>query len=216
MNAAGAGMVAPDLLPGLLGHELRNPLASALTGVMLARDLLDDGDPRAGALDGVLRDLDRMTALIDGWLALARGSAPERRRIAVDGLLADVARRHRAELLACPSDVATVGNRVLLERVFDNLCDNARRAGAASIRIAAQLDGDDGIAIHVEDDGSGVAPEHAQRIFVPGWSRTGGNGLGLHAVATTLAMHGGAVRCVPLAHGTRFTLTLRRAAAELP
>jgi hypothetical protein len=59
-------------LPGLLGHELRNPLASALTGAMLARDMVDGRDSRAVVLDGVLKDLDCMTSLIDGWLAMAR------------------------------------------------------------------------------------------------------------------------------------------------
>ena len=49
-----------DRLPGLLAHELRNPLASAMTGAMLARDMVDEGDPRATVLDGVLRDLDRV------------------------------------------------------------------------------------------------------------------------------------------------------------
>lgn len=207
--------VASDRLPGLLGHELRNPLASAVTGAMLARDLVDDDDPRAQALDGVLRDLDRMTALIDGWLAMARGSAPRLQPVPIDELLAAIARRHRAEVLCCPPGTRAVGNRVLLERVLDNLCENARRAGAATIRIAAQHCGD-AVAIHVEDDGRGVAPEHVDDIFTPGWSGTGGTGLGLLAVATTLAAHGGTVRCVPLPRGTRFTLTVARADEDMP
>jgi signal transduction histidine kinase len=82
--------VAGSRLPGLLGHELRNPLASAMTGAMLARDMVDADDPRAAVLDGVLRDLDRMTALIDGWLAMARGvgSGTGMTRLRVDDLLA--------------------------------------------------------------------------------------------------------------------------------
>lgn len=202
--------IAPERLPGLLGHELRNPLASAVTGAMLVRDLVDDGDPRALALDGVLRDLDRMTALIDGWLAMARGTAPRQRPVRVDDLLADAAARHRAELLCCPAETVVAGDHVLLDRVLDNLCENARRAGAATIRIAAQHRGDD-VAIHVEDDGRGIAAEHVEHVFTPGWSGTGGSGLGLFAVATTLAAHGGTVSCVPLPRGTRFTITLRRA-----
>ena len=89
--------VASDRLPGLIGHELRNPLASALTGAMLARDMIDADDPRATVLDGVLRDLDRMTGLIDGWLQLAREQQPASSRLDVEELLQQVAERQRAE-----------------------------------------------------------------------------------------------------------------------
>jgi signal transduction histidine kinase len=203
--------VAGSRLPGLLGHELRNPLASAMTGAMLARDMVDADDPRAAVLDGVLRDLDRMTCLIDGWLAMARGSGTGSSsgdtRLLVADLLDHAVRRHRAELVCCPDDAAVRGNRVLLERVLDNLCENARNAGAAAIRIAAQQSGA-AVSIHVEDDGDGIAPDDVERIFAPGWSRGGGTGLGLFAAATTLAAHRGSVRCQPLLRGTRFTITL--------
>ncbi|MFN6192232.1 MAG: sensor histidine kinase, partial [Planctomycetota bacterium] len=70
--------VAPELLAGVLGHELRNPLASALTGALATRELLDDDDPRAALVDGVVRDLQRAAALADGWLAAARGRGEAR------------------------------------------------------------------------------------------------------------------------------------------
>ncbi len=205
--------VASDRLPGLLGHELRNPLASAMTGVMLTREMIDACDPRAPVLDGVLRDLDRMTALIDGWLALARIGRTETTMVNVDELVQTVAARHAAEVVSCPAESVVPGNRTLLEGALDNLCENARQAGARTIRIAAQSLGAE-VSIHVEDDGAGVAREHVERIFVAGWSTRGSTGLGLFAVATTVKAHHGRVRCVPLARGTRFTITLPLAAAR--
>ncbi len=204
--------VPSDRLPGLLGHELRNPLASAMTGAMLAREMVDADDPRGAVLDGVLRDLDRMTGLLDGWLALARAGRAPQRTLEVAELLQAVVARHGAELVHCPAGLAIDGNRALLERALDNLCENARQAGAGSIRLAVQ--GGDQVVIHVEDDGRGVPPEHRERIFAPGWSSGSGAGLGLWAVAATVAAHRGQVRCVPLARGTRFTLTLPHAAAR--
>jgi signal transduction histidine kinase len=201
---------AAERLPGMLGHELRNPLASALTGAMLVRDMVDADDPRAALLDGVLRDLDRITALTDGWLALARGGGCARRRLDVAALLRGLAARHGAHVVACEPGASVDGDGVLLERAFDNLCENARHAGARTIRIALQAVGDE-LAVHVEDDGVGVPREHAERIFTAGWSSRGGAGLGLHAVAATVTAHGGHVRCVPLPRGTRFTVTLPRA-----
>ncbi|MBL9076273.1 MAG: HAMP domain-containing histidine kinase [Planctomycetes bacterium] len=205
--------VAPERLPGLIGHELRNPLASALTGAMLVRDMIDDGDPRAAVVDGVLRDLDRIGALLDGWLRLARGQRTEQRTFAVDEMVAAAAARHGAEVVhGCP-DAALCGDRGLLERALDNLCENARHAGARRIRLAAQTLGGE-VTIHVEDDGVGIPADHLPHVFAPGWSSRGGAGLGLHAVQTIVEAHRGHVRCLPLPRGTRFSLTLPLAAAR--
>lgn len=199
--------IAAERLPGVLGHELRNPLASAMTGVMLARDMVDDSDPRAAVLDGVLGDMDRMTALIDGWLAMARGASAPRQTLAVAQLLRRVADRHGAELVSCDGDQAVLGSAAMLERALDNLIENARQAGARTVRLAVQsLDGE--VTVHIEDDGCGVDAAQLEKLFNPGWSGRGGSGLGLFAVATTVAAHQGRVECQPLARGTRFSVTL--------
>lgn len=201
-------------LPGLLGHELRNPLASAMTGAMLARDMIDSDDPRAVVLDGVLNDLDRMTGLIDGWLAMARDQPGTQTRVDIEDLLTKVATAQRIEVVCAPPAFEVIGNRFLLERAIENLCENARNAGATKIRIAAQHDGSH-VDIHVEDDGRGIDAGDAERIFEAGCSRSGSTGLGLHAVATTVAACRGEVRCVPLPAGTRFTISLPRAELAL-
>ncbi|HEX6812175.1 MAG TPA: HAMP domain-containing sensor histidine kinase [Planctomycetota bacterium] len=208
MNPIEAGHLA-----GLLGHELRNPLAAAMTRVLLAREMVDAGDPRAPVLDGALRDLERLSSLFDGWLAIARTGRPQHATVDVCELLASVARRCGAEVVCCRGEPVVSGNRALLERALDNLCDNARHAGAHSIRLAAQSDGHE-VDIHVEDDGEGIAPEDVDRIFAAGWSSRGSTGLGLYAVARTVESLSGRLRCVPLTGGTRFTITLPHAAAS--
>jgi len=203
--------IPADRLPGVLGHELRNPLASAMTGVMLTREMVDADDPRGPVLDGVLRDLDRITQLIDGWLRLTRTGAVQSSPVALDQLIEAVAGRHGAEFVSRCPDAVVAGDRCLLERALDNLVENARHAGALHVRLAVQcLDGQ--ASIHVEDDGRGIPAEHLGRVFAPGWSGRGGNGLGLYTVASTVQAHHGQVRCVPLARGTRFTIQLPLAA----
>ncbi len=196
-----------DRLPGLLGHELRNPLASAMTGAMLLREMVDADDPRTGVLEGVLRDLDRVSQLTDGWLSLAKAGNVKNKRVAVDTVVRTVAARHGADVVVSPSGHEVNGNPALLERALDNLCENAKQAGASKIRIAVQSLGGD-VTIHVEDDGRGVRGEDAERVFTAGWTSADGAGLGLFAVATTVAAHRGSVRCVPLPRGTRFSLSL--------
>lgn len=208
---------AADLLPGVLAHELRNPLASAMTGVLVARDLVDDDDPRAAVLDGAVRDLQRVADLTDGWLALARGRAVAAGVADLDEALAAVATCHGADLAptqASPSAPALVaGHPALLERLFDNLCDNARRAGARSLRLTSLRRADDYV-VHVDDDGAGVAAADVERVFQPGWSSRGGAGLGLCAVAATAQAFGGSVRCEPQPRGSRFTVVLPAAVAR--
>lgn len=199
--------IAPDRLPGVLGHELRNPLASAMTGVMLVREMVDTDDPRASLLDSTLRDLDRMTQLIDGWLRLARTGTTASRHVAVDALVAEVAARHGAQVVARCDAAQVRGDHSLLARALDNLLENATQAGARTLRLAVQCLGED-VLIHVEDDGCGVPADQVEALFRPGWSGRGGHGLGLYAVANTVAAHLGRVRCVPLQRGTRFTITL--------
>ncbi|MEO6597266.1 MAG: HAMP domain-containing sensor histidine kinase [Planctomycetota bacterium] len=205
--------LAASRLPGVLGHELRNPLASAMTGVMLVREMVDSDDPRAQVLDGALRDLDRLTGIIDGWLAMVRTGRPTSSLVSIDQLVRTVAGRHGAEVLCCPVDASVEGNAALLERAVDNLCENARQAGARAIRIAVQCLGTE-VSIHLEDDGRGIPREQLDRIFTTGWSSRGGVGLGLHVVGTTIEAHRGSIRCVPLARGTRFSITLPLAATR--
>jgi signal transduction histidine kinase len=198
---------ASQHLPGLIAHELRNPLASAMTGAMLAREMVDGEDPRAPVLDGVLRDLDRLTRLLDGWLRVARAANTVGETIEVDLLVADAAARGGVQVVSRSPGTCIAGDRDLLARSFDNLFENARKAGAGSIRIAVQtLPGE--VEIHVEDDGRGIARADAERVFEAGWSGSGGAGLGLFAVASTVEAHGGRVRCQPLVRGTRFSITL--------
>ncbi|MCA8948706.1 MAG: HAMP domain-containing histidine kinase [Planctomycetes bacterium] len=200
-------------LPGVLGHELRNPLASAVTAVSLLGEMIDPDDPRHPMVERALLDLDRVSALIDGWLRLSRTGAVTREPIEVDALLLHAKHRHGAAIVSDRLGSAIDGDRVLLDRVLDNLLDNARQAGATSLRIAAQKLGDE-VSIHVEDDGPGIAENDLPRIFDPGWSGRGGNGLGLHAVAATMRAHGGSISCVRLGKGTRFTLRLPVARLE--
>jgi two-component system osmolarity sensor histidine kinase EnvZ len=205
--------VAPERLPGLIGHELRNPLASAMTGALLARDMVDDADPRAPVIDGVLRDLDRMNGLLDGWLNVARGKRTRRELVTVDELVAATAARHGVQVLSACPDAHLSCDRALLERALENLFENARNAGAKSVRAAVQtLAGQ--VTIHVEDDGGGIAADQLPQLFTAGFSGRGGTGLGLYAVQTTVAAHGGDVRCVALSRGTRFSITLPLAAAQ--
>jgi len=89
----------------------------------------------------------------------------------------------------------------LMERVLDNLVNNALRYSESTVQIALRHDGARASLI-VEDDGPGIEPEARERIFEPfvrlDPSRdraTGGCGLGLAIVRSIAQAMGGEVVC---------------------
>lgn len=213
MTAIGGGLERRqrDLL-GIVGHELRNPLAAVLTGVSVAAEMTDPDDPRAQFLDLALADLHRLTALLDGCLLLGsvRRPAPGD---AVDlaALANDVARRYAEGFVTVRGGgrpIIVVGEAALLERVLENLVDNASAVGARAVSILISDDGDDRAAVHVGDDGPGVPAELAGRLFEPFVSGRGSSGLGLAIVAQIVDAHGGDVRLLPSVRGALFRIEL--------
>jgi two-component system OmpR family sensor kinase len=191
---------------GDAAHELRSPVAAirAQAEVAVAHP---DPDLAGVTLEDVAAEAQRLSALLDDLLALARSDAGERLPAEpVD--LAEVARHaaHRAGhgeaavritapapaiLHAAPSDVA---------RVLDNLLANAVRHAQHTVRVAV-LPGIDEVRVLVDDDGDGVPAEHRERVFdrfhrVQGDRNrsSGGTGLGLALVAETVRRYGGTTR----------------------
>lgn len=87
----------------------------------------------------------------------------------------------------------------LMERVLDNLVNNALRYSEQRLRIGLWFDGDDA-CLQVEDDGPGIPPEERERVFEPfvrlDPSRdraTGGCGLGLAIVHSIAVAYQGQV-----------------------
>jgi signal transduction histidine kinase len=200
-------------LAAVLGHELRNPLASALAGVGLCCEMIDAADPRRRVLDGAVADLERMARLLDAWLAFARTGRPDRRTVAVRSLFTAAAARGHGRVTFDAADAAVAGDATLLERALENLVENALHAGATAVRLSAAPRAG-AVVIAVEDDGPGIPASLRERVFEPGFSRCGGTGLGLCIVRETVAAHGGTVRCEDAARGARLVVELPAAGPE--
>jgi signal transduction histidine kinase len=123
-----------------------------------------------------------------------------------------VERRYGTEVLT----IRAVGEQIV--QVFVNLLTNASQAapprdGCVVITTElAEVDGARLASVTVEDNGSGIAPQHLPHVFVPFFTTKGdrhGTGLGLSIVKSILESHGGAVRVdSQLGRGTRFVLGL--------
>jgi signal transduction histidine kinase len=179
-------------LCAVLGHELRNPLAAALTSVGVAAALTDRGDPRAPHLQRASDDLERLAALLTTYLDWGRGCRPSRRPIELGAVAAAAARRHPGAVVTGGAVLPIAGDPDLLGRVLDNLLENAAAAGARRVELRLAVQGSEAV-VEVADDGPGVRAELTDCLFEPFVSGRGSSGLGLAVARDVIEAHGGRI-----------------------
>ncbi|MEA1084546.1 stimulus-sensing domain-containing protein [Sphingomonas sp. CD22] len=159
-------------------HEMKNPLAS-LRSAVEGLDAVRDPELRERLLSIVRDDVHRLDRLItdiseasrlDAQLSRAKFEAIDIAamiRALVDQRLArEVERGVRLRFDHAGTALVTLGEGARLERVFDNLIDNALSFSpdGALIAIAVAREGDD-LVVRVEDEGPGVPEEAREAIF---------------------------------------------------
>jgi two-component system sensor histidine kinase ChvG len=219
-----------------LTHELKNPLASlrsAVDGLGHVRDPELQARLLAIVRDDVIR-LDRLisdiseASRLDAQLSRAKFEPVDLGAL-VGGLVAQhVARgvgRDVRLLFDCgPEPLLTLGEGARLERVFENLLDNAISFSPDGGVVAASVQADaDAIEVRVEDDGPGVPEEARELIFrrfhtdrPQGEAFGKHSGLGLAIARTIIDAHQGEIRVDSREDrlgGARFVVRLPRAAA---
>ncbi|MEJ2769182.1 ATP-binding protein [Mycetohabitans sp. B46] len=181
-----------------VAHDLRTPLAR----LRLRAEMLDD----AKARDGVVRDVDSMTHIVDQFLVFAHDGIDRSEPVGVDQQCDRIARTYRAvspsadavhtDLRAGPDFVLPAAT---LERVLSNLLDNAYAYGAPPVVIETVRTAR-GFTLTVSDQGGGILPQdllNASRPFVrldPARGGNGHSGLGLAIVERLTNRLGGECR----------------------
>lgn len=216
-------------------HELRTPL----TAIRGYADLYDQGaivteDGLADAMRRIEQESRRMGVLVDDLLLLARldqGRPLERETVDLAPLVTDcvldarAAQPDRAISLHLPDEPATIsGDAHRLHQVVANLLANAcvHTPAGTDVRVRVNRDARD-VSIEVSDDGPGIDPAVASRVFErfyradPSRARGhGGSGLGLSIVAAIVEAHGGTVTlAAPPQAGATFTVKLPATAGSL-
>lgn len=193
-----------QLIDGI-AHELRTPLVRLRYRLEMSENL---AEAERLALN---RDIGQLEALIEELLTYARLDRPQNELHLSTPDLPGWLQAHiddvqslnpqRALLTAVtPGDYGALDMR-LMERVLDNLINNALRYSETTLRIGLDLR-DSRASLTVEDDGPGIAPQARETVFEPfvrlDPSRdraTGGCGLGLAIVHSIAQAMGGTVRC---------------------
>ncbi|HEX5191593.1 MAG TPA: HAMP domain-containing sensor histidine kinase [Solirubrobacteraceae bacterium] len=201
-------------------HELRTPLTSVLANLdLLAEEL--DGE-QAETAEAALRSTRRMRRLVGDLLLLARADARRENprgptdvgEVVIEAAaeLGPMAEDHQLSVSTEPAMVD--GVRDELHRLVLNLMENALRHTPPGTYVHASVarTGDE-VVIEVADNGPGIPPELAPRVFER-FVRNGrdggkGSGLGLAIVRSVAQSHGGTVQLErPEAGGTRFVIRL--------
>ncbi len=204
-------------------HELRSPIASIRAQLEVALDHPDGLDWAETARD-VHADTLRLARLTEDLLLLARLDGQPLRRKPTDlaAVCESVAARYatarvpvRAEAAPC----VVAGDPDALARLLVNLLDNAVRHAASRVCVSVLRDGGWAV-LTVTDDGPGIPPEDAERVFgrfarlddararVEAGTGEEGAGLGLAIVRSTAEAHGGTVSLGDAGPGLRAVVRL--------
>jgi len=210
---------------GIVGHDLRNPLAAMVTGIELLRARTSD-PASARVLVRLDNSARRMTTIIDQLLDVTRarlgaGIPVERRALRLQPLIAGVLDELR---LAYPTtafelrgdDVEGKWDGDRLGQVIANLAGNAAHYGAAGGPVVFELaraGGDAIIAISNPIRDAPIPPAALATLFDPfqrgrTGEHPGGLGLGLYIVREIVRAHGGSIDAASSAAGTTFRVVL--------
>ncbi len=188
-------------------HELRTPLTS-IRGYaeLLRKDALGDEASRDRALSRIEKEAARMGALVGDLGVLARqgeGPQPILGRVDLAAVAADVvadARTITADRpieMTATGEVPVAGDAARIEQMVHNLVGNAlsHTPGGTAVQVGVSVRGESAV-LRVRDQGPGMTPAQASRVFDRfyrgnGDNGDGGSGLGLFIVATLARSLGG-------------------------
>ena len=190
-------------------HELRTPLtALRLRLENLGHDL---DEAQTAEITAAIAEVDRLSSMVEGLLALARADAAAvsseeldtgalvRGRLDVWRALAEPS---RVEVTATTNGpVIAAARRDRLAQVLDNLVANAIAHSPSGTTVTVTVDATPaGVELHVRDRGPGMSEAERKRAFDRFWragAGPGGSGLGLAIVKKLVEADGGTVALEP-------------------
>jgi two-component system, sporulation sensor kinase E len=219
---------ALTLLAAGVAHEIGNPLNSLdihlqLLGRKLRKLPVGDRTPLEANLATAREEIQRLDTILKQFLHAVRPTVPHREAHDLNPLIQETLRLLEPELesreIAVELDLAESMPPALIDRgqfqqVFYNLIRNAYQAltgegGRIVLRTRAN---DYEYLISIEDNGTGISPEHMGALFEPyRTTKSSGSGLGLLIVRRIVREHGGEIEFTSEENvGTRVFIHLPR------
>jgi signal transduction histidine kinase len=207
----------------VLGHDLRNPLASIAAGTRLIKKSPLDAKATT-ILDMMHKSVERMSALIDNVLDFARGRlggglALSRSRDplvpALKHVIDELQSTHPDRVIAAKFNLTqpVFGDRARIAQLFSNLLGNALTYGAEGEPVRVKVSTQDQFELAVCNAGQPIPAATMARLFHPfsrGQVRPSqqGLGLGLYIASEIARAHGGTIDVTSDANETCFTFRM--------
>lgn len=222
--------ITRDTFVGILGHDLRGPLATMTMSAGLLGDSNLTPERTAKLASAMKRATQQMTAMINDLLGVTSaklgGGIPVLRepgdlRNVVEGALQDAQAMHQnaTYALKVTGDVSGTFDAVRLHQLLVNLLGNAAQHGVPDEPVRVLLSGEDA-ALHVSvtNKGAEIPGDQRERLFAPMVQRRGRDsggsatslGLGLYVAREIAHGHGGSITVSTAPGENTFTVTLPR------
>ena len=210
----------------VLGHDLRTPLSSIVSGA----DLLGMGNLTPASrkvVDRIRRSAMRIAGLVDDVVDFTRGRMgggiavtmePQHAlQASFEQVIAELRGAHPHSTIVAEFDMqgGVMADAGRLGQLLSNLLKNALVHGDAAQPVLVSVRQADGqLDVKVSNQGEPIAPELAVQLFKPFFrgnpgSREKGLGLGLFIVAEIAKSHGGEIAVVSDDAATTFSFTMR-------
>jgi signal transduction histidine kinase len=198
---------ALEVFAHALAHDLKEPVRTIRTLL----DLVNTDLPLEGKTNDRLQSIryaaERMNSLIDTVYFYTRldGAEPTKLDDCSANVLLDMAEQNISELIrarraiiTCPPLPDISVNREQITQVFQNLLSNAIQNCAVTPVVEITVDERaEHWHFHVSDNGPGIGPEYAERLFMPfkrlSHHKAQGPGLGLATCRKIVELHGGKI-----------------------
>jgi two-component system NtrC family sensor kinase len=220
-NLAHQGKMASlGILSSGVAHEINNPLGVILGFASHIEGKLSPDDPNYKYISEIKRESKRCKKIVQNLLSFARTPKPVLEETDVNALLDQIvnfAANHtdmhhvtvRKEFAPALPKVMADGDQ--LRQVAINLILNAGAAmhDGGKLDVKTFVDGDDFVNMVFTDTGSGIPPEHLEKMFEPFFTtKKSGTGLGLAITKQIVEQHHGRIMIISQA-GQGTTVTVR-------
>lgn len=198
---------------GMVSHELKTPLTSLSAVLQVAAMKLNNSDDAflAGAMQKANQQVKRMTAMINGFLNISRLESGkiliQKHTFNLSKLITDVvdevkvaATTHTIKIEDCEA-VEVDADQDKIQSVISNLLSNAVKysANGTEVHVFCEIT-DSEVIVGVKDQGIGIKPEDAERIFdryyrveTTDTRHISGFGIGLYLSAEIIHHHNGRI-----------------------
>jgi signal transduction histidine kinase len=216
-------LAAVGKMAAMIAHEVRNPLSSiGLNTELLADELGENSDEARELCRSIHREVDRLTAITEEYLARARFPTSKLVLERVNQIVSDLVEFIREDLagrgveltmeLASGDPLAKLDAaqiRQCLINLVRNATDAVVAAGGGKVSVTTRLMGAR-VEIAVSDTGVGIPAEMLPKLYDPFFTtKEGGSGLGLALTQQIIHDHAGDLKVEStVGRGTTFTVSV--------